>query len=408
VASNSNELSSSANLSGRRFEALVVDDHPFVRLALKNTLLQQGVESVIEAADGDDALAKINANQTAFDLIFCDLQMPGRDGIETLRAFAELGIRACIVLMSGEDASILASAVTLAHSHGLRLLGHAAKPITAEQIRYFLAAADTADVPKRKESTLETIEDIDIRRGILHKEFFVEFQPKVSVKNRDLRGVEALVRWRHPHHGLIPPITFIDVAEQSSTIDLLTDYVLIRAIEAQKLWASQGVNVDIAVNLSTCSMARLNIPDRFAGIVTSLEGNPATILFEVTESRLVDDLATFLETATRLRLKGFRLSIDDFGTGYSTLEQLSRLPVSELKIDRAFVAGTPENARTRTILRASIILAQSLHLTTICEGAETETEWNLVRDLGADCVQGYYVARPMPPGEILNWYNSWR
>ena len=152
----------------------------------------------------------------------------------------------------------------------------------------------------------------------------------------------------------------------------------------------------------------LDMPDHLARIVSMLGGNPAAVTLEVTESCLVDDLSAFLDIATRLRLKGFRLAIDDFGTGFATLEQLSRLPVSELKVDREFVAGAPDNDRTRAILEASLQLARSLNLTTICEGVETRAEWNLAADLGADCIQGFYIAKPMAAGELVGWFNSWR
>jgi EAL domain-containing protein (putative c-di-GMP-specific phosphodiesterase class I) len=118
-------------------------------------------------------------------------------------------------------------------------------------------------------------------------------------------------------------------------------------------------------------------------------------------------MAAFLETATRLRLMGFKLSIDDFGTGFSTMEQVSRLPVSELKIDRAFVAGTPTNPRTRHILQASLQLGHSLNLSCVCEGVETREEWELVHTLGADTVQGYFVAKPMDMVTLIGWLAKW-
>ncbi|MHB1205858.1 MAG: EAL domain-containing response regulator [Rhodospirillaceae bacterium] len=387
---------------------LVVDDHPYVRSSLKNTLLMLGAHSVAEAVDGDDALAHLRQSRTPFDLIICDLQMPGRDGIETLRELAASGSRACIVLMSGEDAGILTASANLAKSHGLRIIGYVIKPVLAEHLKQFLVTAMMPEAAQQASRPAQPIDDADIRRGLAADEFFAVFQPKVTIASRALEGVEALIRWRHPRFGLVNPLAFITVAETTDTIDLLTDLVLSRALEAQALWKCEGQDIDIAVNISTKSMMRLDLPDRLAATVARFGGRPTRVLLEVTESRVVDDLPTFLDIATRLRLKGFRLAIDDFGTGFSTLEQLSRLPVSELKIDRAFVAGTPDNPRTRAILEASLVLARSLNLTTVCEGAETAAEWDLAGRLGADGVQGYFVAKPMEAGDLAAWYRSWR
>jgi EAL domain-containing protein (putative c-di-GMP-specific phosphodiesterase class I)/CheY-like chemotaxis protein len=397
-----------AQLGVSHRRVLVVDDNAFVRISIRNVLLDAGADYVEEARDGDEALAKVSS-ELPFDLIFCDLQMPGRDGIETLRGLAGLDTQACIVLMSGEDRNILAAAARLAKSHGLRILGNVTKPVPADTVREFLAAARAAtQAPRKRERNAARITDDDIRRGLAEREFYVDFQPEVGIADRRIWGTEALIRWRHPEHGLVSPLAFIGLAEQSDTIDLLTDFVLGKALEAQTLWRTQGQDVHVAVNVSAHSMVNLDMPDHLARIVSMLGGNPAAVTLEVTESCLVDDLSTFLDIATRLRLKGFRLAIDDFGTGFATLEQLSRLPVSELKVDREFVAGAPENERTRAILEASLQLARSLNLTTVCEGVETRAEWDLAVDLGADCIQGYYIARPMPAGELVGWFNSWR
>ena len=387
---------------------LVVDDHPYIRRAIKNALLALGVAEVDEAGDGATAVAKCAGPEPAFDLIFCDLHMPGRDGIEMLRELAALGSRACIVLVSGMDAGILASAVNFAKSHGLRVIGQASKPVSARQIKDFLDAALHADGIRKAAPQAQPIDDADIRRGLADAEFFVVYQPKVSVLTREMNGVEALIRWRHPRYGLVSPLAFISVAEETSTIDLLTEYVLSNALAAQARWRKLGLDIHIAVNISTKSMVRLDLPDRLAATVAWAGARAEQVVLEVTESRLVDDLSAFLDIATRLRMKGFRLAIDDFGTGFSTLEQLSRLPVSELKIDRAFVAGTPDNPRTRAILEASVVLARNLNLKTICEGAETKAEWDLVGGLGADSVQGYYVAKPMDAEVLVGWYGSWK
>ena len=380
---------------------LIVDDQPFVRRALKDILNRAGLEGVTEAAGGGEAIVQLKSGP--IDLIFCDLQMPGIDGIETLRAIAEINPDTAVVLMSGEERGIIEAAAGLAREYGLLLLGHMAKPITANMVQDILRNGANLRATRKTSPTGKPVTEAELGAGLRDGEFFALFQPKVSVATGELASVEALVRWRNPERGTVSPGEFIPAAEQTAFIDDLTFLVLEKALAAQKRWAEAGRHISVAVNLSTRSMTRLDLPDRLARMVVEAQARTGSLVMEVTESRVADNLGSLLDICARLRLKGFQLSIDDFGTGFSTLEKLGRLPFSELKVDRAFVAGAPNDPRKRAILEAALALAQKLGLRSVCEGVETEAEWDLAKALGADYVQGYFVAKPMEVEELVGW-----
>jgi len=385
---------------------LIIDDEILVGKTLAKTLRKFGAEPVI-VQSVEAALREIGTAPHVFDVIFCDLQMPDRDGVQMLRELTARSVTSGLVLVSGKGRDIVAAAASTARQHGLNVLGSLHKPFEQSDIAALMEAAAQPLRVARHQRAAAAIDAADIRRGLDAGEFAAAFQPKVNPHTRAITGAESLARWTHGVHGAIPPGIFIPIAEETGLIDAVTDAVLASALHGLNALRAQGLDAHVSVNLSTRSMTNLDLPDRLSDTVLRAGLLPSQIMLEVTESQLVKNLADFLEIATRLRLKGFALSIDDFGTGFSSLEQVSRLPVSELKIDRAFVAGTPTNARTREILKASLSLGKSLGLTCVCEGVELEAEWNLVRDLGTDSVQGYYVTRPLSIDAFLGWCAAW-
>lgn len=197
------------------------------------------------------------------------------------------------------------------------------------------------------------------------------------------------------------------MAEENNLIDDLTDVVYVKAMKQAKQWLDQGDKFKVAVNLSIDSLNRLDLTDFLINTAMEQGVDPSQVVIEVTESRFMEDIKGPLETLTRLRLKGALLSIDDFGTGYSSMEQLKRIPFTELKIDRAFVYRAWENKEARAILESSVSLAKSLNLMTVAEGVEDQADWDLIESLGVDIVQGYFVAKPMPAREFDDWLDMW-
>ncbi|MFI1827982.1 putative bifunctional diguanylate cyclase/phosphodiesterase [Streptomyces sp. NPDC020412] len=245
----------------------------------------------------------------------------------------------------------------------------------------------------------------DLRRALDAHEVELHYQPKVRFDGQ-VAGLEALVRWVHPERGRVPPDEFIAIAESSGLMPHLTEYVLETALAQVARWRSQGLMVPVAVNVSPRDV---HTPG-FAGSVAARlarHGVPAGALqLEITEHVLLEDPQRAADTLAGLCDHGVRMSLDDFGTGYSSLVHLRRLPVSELKIDRSFVARLAVDAQDAEIVRCTVDLAHSLGLLVVAEGVEDDETWERLRDLGCDAVQGWLVAAAMPPQETTAWLRA--
>lgn len=231
------------------------------------------------------------------------------------------------------------------------------------------------------------------------------YQPKLDLDSGELAGAEALARWRHPRLGTIAPAQFIPAAEAHGLIDAFTEWLLRTAFHQWCAWRDQGLVTCLALNLSALSLRDLDFPDRLDLLCRS-EGVPSDhVLLEITESA-TQQTERLLDTLTRFRIKGFGLSLDDFGTGYSSLLQLRQLPYSELKIDRCFVRDAAAARESRLIVEAIVHLAHGLGLAATAEGVEDEATLALLRRLGCDRAQGYFIAAPMAGVELVPWWHS--
>ncbi len=389
------------------YRVLVVDDDPFMVNLTGKLLDRLGVASHRSAEDGHAALAILDEPDSAFDIILCDLNMPGMDGLEFMRHLASRGSDAGIVLISGEDERLLESAGSLARAHKLDMLGVLGKPVKPDNLKALIGQYQ----PKAADGRTAAVGGIpvseaDLRAALDGGQFVPVFQPKVDIASRAIKGVETLLRWHHPERGVIGPGSFIPLAEELGLIEEMTFQVLANALKATADWKAAGLDTHVAVNFSVDTLKQLDLPERIMEAANAVGMDPQALTIEVTESRLMEDPTAPMEILTRLRMKGIGVSIDDFGTGYSSMEQLKALPFTELKIDRAFVCGAAEDRAARAILESSIDLARKLGLSIVAEGVETDSDWSLVAELGCDLVQGYYIARPMAGSEIVPWASS--
>lgn len=387
------------------FRVLIVEDDAACARILGSMLLHAGAKSVEMVSGGDQAVEKLN--DASFDLILCDLNMPGRDGVETLRLFAERQVKCPIFIVSGADPKVLKAAQELGKGRGLRVAGTLRKPFDLEQIRNALGHLAKMASP-RSRRPVPLVPASELERGIQSGELILHYQPQLHLHSCQLEGAEALVRWQNPERGLLMPDAFISLAESSGLIAPLTDWVVREAIAQAALWRRSGLDIGVSVNISAQTLQELDLPDRIADATARAGLAPSRITLEITESKVTDDLDSLLDITTRLRLKGFLLAIDDFGTGFSSLTQLRRLPFTELKLDRTFVSGAAADSDARSLLESSVNLAKRLQLKTVAEGIETEDEWNLLVWMGVDLGQGYYMARPMAADKLLPWHAGWQ
>jgi len=246
----------------------------------------------------------------------------------------------------------------------------------------------------------------ELHHAIEHGELLVFYQPKISLKTGRTIGVEALVRWKHPQRGMIPPDQFILPAEQTGLIHPLTRWVLAEGMRQCKTFRRAGMDFTVSVNLSARNLLDPKLPDLVAGQLRSVGVAPDWMTFEITESAIMANPAHAMEVLIKLHEMGLRFSIDDFGTGYSSLANLQKLPVDEIKIDKSFVIKMAENQNDAVIVRSTIDLARNLGLKVIAEGVENQDIWDRLAALGCDEAQGYHMGRPMPAGDLTQWLDQ--
>jgi len=243
----------------------------------------------------------------------------------------------------------------------------------------------------------------ELRRAIEHQQLVLHYQPKVDAHSRRVLGVEALVRWQHPTHGLVPPDEFIPLAERTGLITPLTHHVLDAALRQCRAWQQAGHELSVAVNISTRRLLDLAFPDEVADLLAAWQVPARLLVLEITESTIMTDPARALEVLGRLNEMGVQLAIDDFGTGYSSMAYLKSLPVHELKVDRSFVAQMTSNTSDAVIVRSTVDLGRNLGLRVVAEGVEDQTTWQELDALGCDAIQGYHVSRPVPADDLTSW-----
>jgi diguanylate cyclase (GGDEF)-like protein len=241
----------------------------------------------------------------------------------------------------------------------------------------------------------------NMRRAVVNSEFVVYYQPKIEAATSLIRGMEALVRWKDPERGLVPPGEFIPVAEETGMIEDIGSFVLREACLQNRTWQDMGLGpLRVAVNVSARQFRAKNLVDKVLAVLDESRLSPHSLELEITESMLMNDVESAVRKMEELRNLGIHLSIDDFGTGYSSLSYLGRFPITCLKIDRAFVQDVQTNANTAEIARAIIGLSRGLNLEVVAEGAELIEHVNFLKDNGCDTIQGFYFSKPLPPAEF--------
>ncbi|MEO9079233.1 MAG: EAL domain-containing response regulator [Rhodanobacter sp.] len=382
------------------FKFLVVEDHPFQRTTLQRMLRAMGAQDVREAADGARALELIDG----VDIVICDLNMPGMDGMEFIRHVGAAKHELSIIIMSAESGALLRSVETMTRAYGVRLLGVVEKPVTPDDLEDLIAnyeksSTSTGPVrPRRPQFGLA-----EIQRGIQENQFEPFFQPKVDLADGAVVGAEALARWRTAQHGIVGPSAFIPQLETHGQIDELTYIMVEKSAQACRQWRSSKHDINVSVNLSLLSLSDVSIADRITRIVSEAGLEPRHMILEITETAAMTEVASALENLTRLRMRGFGLAVDDYGTGFSSLSQISRVPYTELKIDQTFVTGCTKNPTHLAIVSSCIDLARQLGIHSVAEGVETQADWDAVDHAGCRMAQGYLIARPMAGNQFLDF-----
>nr|WP_238474466.1 EAL domain-containing protein [Pseudomonas cavernae] len=301
-------------------------------------------------------------------------------------------------------------------------IGIALSPQDGQELSQLMKNADTAMYHAKERgknnfqfyqadmnaSALERLElESDLRHALEQNEFVLHYQPQFSGNGQRLTGAEALLRWRHPRRGLVPPGEFIPVLEELGLVVQVGDWVLAEACRQLKAWQKAGVRVaKIAVNLSARQFCEGQLVERIAAILADSGAAPACLELELTESILMRDVDSAMQTLAELKRLGVSVAVDDFGTGYSSLNYLKQFPIDVLKIDRSFVDGLPSGEQDAQIARAIIAMAHSLNLQVIAEGVESQAQLDFLREHGCDEVQGFLLSKPMPAKQFAAQFSG--
>jgi diguanylate cyclase (GGDEF)-like protein len=287
-----------------------------------------------------------------------------------------------------------------------------------EQLLHHAEAA-LASAKKRKLSLVEYDATLDsnlqenlmlaseLKFAIDNNQLSLYLQPKINIKTKQAYSTEALVRWIHPEKGFIFPDQFIPFAEQSGLIQKISLWMIEEACRVVAQMKEQSINLTIAVNISTKDLIDSDLPLKIAELLKTHQLTSQSISLEITESSIMDDPSRAEATLKNLAEMGLKIAIDDFGTGYSSLAYLKRLPVHKLKIDRSFVMSMEKDESDRKIVKSTIDLGHNLNLEVVAEGIENIQAWQLLEEMGCDYGQGYFMGKPMPVKDYINWLNQW-
>lgn len=248
----------------------------------------------------------------------------------------------------------------------------------------------------------------DLRDAVRERQFVVHYQPQTDLASHVIRGVEALVRWQHPKRGLLLPAEFIEVAERSGLISELGRQVLGESIRQWRAWHDEGIDLEIAVNVSAVDLLDPSLVGEIMALLREHEMEPRNLILELTERSLLRNEQQTLKVLRQLRATGIRLAVDDYGTGYSSLATLRQLPVQQVKLDRRFVAGIPDDRENDEIVRSTVQLAHALNATIVAEGVETDGELDALVRHGCDIAQGYLIGEPQTAAELTELVNRAR
>lgn len=248
----------------------------------------------------------------------------------------------------------------------------------------------------------------DLRRAIDADELLLYCQPKVDLRTGRCCGAEALMRWKHARHGMISPTVFVELAETTGLITPLTQWVLEAAFRARQRWHEARFDQPLAVNVSARDLHDPRLVDRVRALMSAWGIREGWMQFELTESALMIEPATVIDTLRRLRDLGIELMVDDYGTGYSSLRYLQQMPVSSIKIDQSFVRMMVDDAESAAIVHSTVELCHALHLRAVAEGVEEVAVYDALAGIGCDAVQGYYVGRPLPVADFPHWAKTSR
>lgn len=395
---------------------LLVDNAPVQRATLEQRLRAMGIEEVLHAGCSGSAMEWVAKDQHGIDLIIANIQLEPVDGIGLMRQLATSPAtgRPALALVGDLDKTAERAIHSLARALNYPLAGSIGNPLHSSGLAHIfenLAASRPADLagtlsPPLDNPALPAFGIDDILRGLNDDQFEPAFQPKINASSKNLYGVEALARWRHPEFGTIDPRYFIPALEQHGEIHRLTDVMVDKTIAALARFIEHGIETCASINLSPTGLEQYALVERLCELTRRHGIKNHCVTLELTETATIRDTATTLETLSRLRMHGFGLALGNFGAGHSSLQNLDILPASEIKIDPTYVADIQRNSIHRKMLKSFVDLGRHVGANVVAEGVETRPQSQYLSQIGCTALQGYFIAAPMSAEQLMLSYGS--
>ncbi|MEH0689678.1 EAL domain-containing response regulator [Vibrio cholerae] len=372
---------------------MLLDDHPLQLKMLDRALRQLGVSDIHSFTSVDAAMASLSERD--YQLILCDLSMPGRDGIDMLEALNEAGFAGHVAILSGLDQPVLSTVKAMCQGYSFDLIAQISKPFVEAELSALFSYIKPA--PRTSVQRALTLTDAEFLLALAAGDICNFYQPQVDFNTGEVVGVEALARWQHPEHGTLFPDTFLPMVERCQLSNELFDTVLLNALMDMQ----QGLlPAKVSVNADQANLENPNFADHVLTLCRQHRVDPQRLTIEITEEYSYQKNRALYKNLAKLRVNHINVAIDDFGTGYSSLENLYAFPFNEIKIDRTFVLGLENDTKKQRIVTFISQLAQSFNIHVVAEGVETKQSWDVLRGLSVHTCQGYLVSKPVPLAEL--------
>lgn len=387
-------------------DVAVLDDDVLSAKLTKETLIHIGIFKVKSYSNALPLLRGIDEAEIKPNIILCDLDMPGLDGIKFMQELGKRCYGGIVIPMSGKSEEILISSTKICRSYNLLTPGYIEKPATIKALAAlinkisYLARCGYENYNPYQRSDLEC--------ALLRREFICHYQPQVDISTGGIYGYEALARWNHPSDGLIFPGGFIKNLEKFSLINEFTLQSLIpNTFQQLRRWNDADSGLKMSINISPQVLDGYEFSDFMIDQACKYGINSENIIIEITENEQTDK-TSILESVTRLRLRGFNLSLDDFGMGYSSISRLNCNPYNKLKVDKSLVHNAWKDKRLQAMFESSVDVANKLKLEIIAEGIEDFNDWIYVKKSTCKIAQGYFIGKALPCSLLCEWETYWR
>lgn len=388
------------------YSVVVVEDHDFQRRTVVQLLRNLGVGTVADAPDGVQALEVLQAG-SAPDIIICDIDMPGMDGVEFVARVAESNLACAMVIASGLETKVLRAVEAIGASHGLHVLAALEKPLTARRLGEVLRQYTRVNSERASQAHAAAVSGDEVRDALESGELTAQFEPRIDLATGAMSSAEACGLWPGPHDCPIPPSVFVPVLSREGLLVSYVERLVAQSCElldeARRAGLDEPVPLRVAVNVSQLPLANAPLADRVIQMVLSRGQDPRRFVWEVDDVDLARAPATTLSVLTRLRVKGFGLSMTHSGAGPSWAHHLDRVPVSELKLDRRLVGGAAGDPKRFAMLELALGSARDMALPAVADGCDSRADFDSLLALGCSEAQGRFVAEPMPAADTVAW-----